>query len=252
MSGKERFEGVSNEDLVIRWQDEKDGDACAEVLRRFDRYLSMRARKRSGFANYDNFEDLLQAARIGFMRGMEKWDRRLGHLIATIAAIYVSDALSDVCSNRNGLGGISRSVAITYGSKVRKGLEPEEALVETAKALKKTVGVVRQQIERNSLHKSMSDENFREPGFDPTAGIIERIDQAEKLRLVRGLMEELPERETELIRRHVMEGEALRSIARDHNVSPERARQICKEGLDKVRERFAKMERCGREAAESA
>ena len=144
MSGKALFEGVSNEDLVVRWQDHRDSAACAEVLRRFDRYLGMKARKRSGFANYDNFEDLHQAARIGFMRGMEKWDRQLGNLIATIADVYVADALSDACTNRNGLGGISRSVAISYNSRVRKGLEPEAALVETAAALKKTVGVVRQ------------------------------------------------------------------------------------------------------------
>lgn len=227
------FEESTNEELAVLWQDKKDQRARAEVVRRYEKLVAKMSGKRM-FKKVER-DELIQAGRIGVLCALDEWDRTRGTSVSTVAMFYIRNEMGHVCSRRNSFGGMSRNIIIGYNARIRRGMDHDQAIATLAKDRGRSVKNMEEVIAANTLHASMSDEDFTEPAEDPTAWIIDTIERKELMARVQPLLDALPERTRTCILRHVGNDEQFSSIAKDLGCTRERARQIFHEGLSRIR-----------------
>ena len=246
-------------DLIRRWQNGGDQKALGRLIHKFDRMVAREVYKhRKSCPEYH--EDLMQVGRLALMKSADMFDCSSGNRFATYAMWwlreYVKKAMIEhVVQGRSGCKGNTHRYAWEMLGKINdaRSEDEEQALreefagrtgisvdrmreVETAFAYSDPLNVT------GAYDEEGSDERTTVVADDapsPEEQSIEALDSQRQLQAIRQAVEELPERQREVVqRRHLTgDGETLSNIARDYGVHPERVRQIERRAMEYVRRR---------------
>lgn len=219
-AGKLNYKDVTRaeeEDLIARY---KAGDSRAgEVLLAMHAGLIYKSVKRYIIFGREPEDDILQEARIGFLRGVDKYDISRGSRLSTYASHSSKRGGQDCHGN---------------GGTIRVPLKREQDPVkrDTDSILRKLASIDAPVGEGRSVLGDM----FSDDGPSPE----DEVESAELAAIVASAMADLPERERETLRDVVMGNSTLDEVGKRHGVSRERIRQLKEKGLETVRRRLGK------------
>ena len=197
-------------------------------------------------------EDLMQDARIGLLRGIEKFDLRRGKPFGSYAVWWVRQGVRHALAtqartirlpvqqlaNRYALGRASRRLSHTLGREP-SDQELAEATGMSQQSISDLMRASTEPISLDMPRSSDSDSTIGDVIADtetksPTEQVAERESRVE----LRALLDELTPRERHVLNlRFGLDGEderTLEEIGQSLTLTRERVRQICAEALDKL------------------
>jgi RNA polymerase sigma-32 factor len=247
--------------LTSAWQQNGDQRALSTLCARFDPFIQSRVAKLAKGVQGENRDDLVQEARVGFLRAVEKYDASTGFRLSTYARAWIDAAVRDTL---NELRGRKHLVTTALGKRItynhaRATEQATRQLAGTAlshdrSALQRTtadlLGVPLSALERHEstlrvlhLDAPVAD---AEGGvatardfvpcpldLDPERLVSESLDRDRLAARVVQAMGTLPARSAEIVRNRALSDEplTLEVLAKRFNVSRERIRQIEEKAL---------------------
>lgn len=239
-----------------------------EAKRDFDRMVNCNLRLVIALAKRFHglpFPDLVQEGNIGLVKAVSKFDPDRGFRFSTYASWWIKHAMSRAVAD------IGREIRVPVHAldfqhklgKTQKRLLGELGRMPTPKELAKSLGVEIEKVRRMDIVPTRSislDQPTRPDDETTTLGKFLIIDEhdashpvgtiaaAEDGRLIREAIAGLKPLEREIILRRfgLLEAESeetLAEIAKDHDLSRERIRQIQSVALKKMRRAFERHER---------
>lgn len=228
------------------------GEAVEDSLAQlYDQNMGLINRIITRYKGLEDPEDLRQEAFFGIVKAAEMWSPDGGGTFATYCFYWVQQALYKYLSEAgsgprvpvNRRGQVMKYNRVISDHRKLFGRDP------TAKEAAAALGVSPDQLE--GIKKSAEVLNLRsldDPvGEDLTRGelitdprdpfeeVLEEVQREELRSVLWPLVEELPERESHVLRGRYKEGRELRAIGDDLGISAERVRQIENEALKKMR-----------------
>lgn len=178
-------------------------------------------------------EDVLQCARIGFLRGIEKFDPEQGTRLSTYVMWWIKQgACRAVANMRSAIRiPVHTHTKLVTALKTGADLSPELEEAWRVRTLSSLDARIGDDADSDtfldataSVGPSPEDEVAREDARSYHQGLVERA------------MTALTDRERDIIRRRLLvdEPETFREIAKTHGVNHERVRQIETEALQKL------------------
>jgi RNA polymerase sigma factor FliA len=219
---------VSDDDSArMLWERFRDSREPTLRGRLIERYLPL---ARAAAARYYRlrpddsvpFEDYLQYARIGLVEAIDDYDPRREASFETYSSYRIRGAML------NGLGRESEIAAQRsfWRTRLHESVEPPGAADEATPAADNP----------HALGFQLEDDGEDLADDAVQANPHEAVAQVELLLLVGSVLEKLPERERDLIRRHYFEQCEFRVLAHEFAVSPGRVSQLHTQALLRIRE----------------
>lgn len=185
-------------------------------------------------------DDLRSAGYEGLVLAARNFDVSRGVSFATYASRRISGAIRDELRSMDWASRSARQRSKQIG-KMALELTAEQGTQPTRRELAEATGLTRDQISAVQLQISASAislEAGRELGLDPEdpePDPSEQLQDAERTRMLNILVEELPERSREVVRRTYLEDEALADASAALGISIARVSQIRSESLHWLR-----------------
>lgn len=241
---------LDNESLSLLRQgtdDERVKEACAEIVyARYKGFLKAVARKRS--RPWFDAEDALQLGAVALLRSMDIYDDARGGF-GTVLRYCLLEEVASESVRCNGFSGIDSGVLKAYHSERAKGADHEAAVRAVAARRGKGEDRVARIVEANLPHDSMSPEpgsggTDDNPGelrgidaADPDApdedDLLEGMDMAKFLPVLREAVSNLPPREAEVLGL-LLQGFNGQDVALATGVTRERVRQLRESGVKRL------------------
>lgn len=226
-----RIEIVSHEQTLELYQamDDGDEDARGSLVKNVLPLAWHIAAKWHRRRRYLDMADLVQAANLGAIRGVDHWDPDRGRL-TTVAAVWITQAVQSFVENDNLIRVPNHAVNKRRKVVTHLGRAPEsdQEIADACDELEITAVAVVVAADgflsgRNSILRASQKEDDVDSMIDlleaPTSTVQEH-EHAAKLQLAHALIDQLPgHRERCIIRRRYLQHETLAEIAADYNVS---------------------------------
>lgn len=245
--------------LARRWQDDQDAEAAHKLVTSHLRLVAKIALRYRGYGLPAS--DLVSEGNVGLMRAVKKFDPERGVRFATYAMWWIKAAVTEFILD-------SWSLVRTGSQDTRKrlffALKKAKARLniydsghlsdESAERLAKMLGQPAEKVRDFNARITIRDASLNQRiGMDENApefldmlederqnhedAFADRQEMVARRRLFRGALEELPERDREIVTaRHLIEEpKTLSELAAIHGVSRERIRQIEERALKKIR-----------------
>lgn len=268
-----RYVALTTDEELSLLERAQNGDKAAlnTLCQRFDGFVKSRVERLAKNANQTLRDDVLQAARIGFLRAVEKYDASTGFRLSTYARAWVDAAVRDSYNEANGR---KHLVSSATGKRVfynheRASNKARHMLAGTPNSQNRTahrtlvanlIGVDLGTVEQFERHRtSMSlDAPLREDEAgvvsfvdllpdtqeqDPAVLVANRLDRDCLAAEVVQALAKLPPRSASIVQDRVLSDEprTLESLAKRWNISRERVRQIEEKALEQLRGPLAHM-----------
>ena len=240
---------MTNEALVLQYQQGRDVNGCLEEL-----YLNnMRLLKRYAkkYANSNDLEDLRQQAYIGLQTAAEKWKPDTGASFSTYAVNFIIRSIIRYkleCEKGIRVPEFMCS-RIAHFDKAYMKYRDEHGKEPPDSYMMKVLNLTQDQIDEvkrvkslmiiDSLDMPVDEEGNTievvdaENGIDNLMDDIERQELKEKLW---GIVDGLPGREPEVLRLRYKNGKTLQGCSEVMGVTPERVRVVEERGKRRIRE----------------
>lgn len=177
------------------------------------------------------FDDYLQYARVGLMESVDRYDASRGSSFESYASHRIRGAIL------NGLGNESEAAAQSYFWRTRMKDRLHSLVADTGKNTQRasladlmevTVGI--------ALGVMLEEEDVGAVDEAPQSNPYAATELAQLTRLVKELVEKLPEREREIVRGHYFEHLEFQAIAQRYAISKGRVSQLHARALARLHE----------------
>lgn len=241
---REALEALSNEELALLWQRERQPTARTILIGRFEGYAKGHAVRRRFLAPED---DLRQEIRLAVLEAIDAYDPDRGGSLATVVEFKRKERLSAMSTLRSLLSGIDAKVVLTHAAFMRKGMDSEQAVLATAAKRKRIPERVRKAVECNVPAAAFEDLPQEIPeAEDPVAAIMERIERRELRPLITAALAGLPERDRRILLACDVGRDdrtaSYQQVADAEGICRERVRQILHRARGRLRDALARMD----------
>ncbi len=199
------------------------------------------ARRYFRFIAEADHDDVMQAARMGFLRGVEKFEPARGFLLSTYVQHWIRHDASRYVEDHATIVRVPVHIQQAARKARRLGVPVGEVDAPGAAI---AAEVAHYHFRGASLDTPVSGEDDRTIGdflvdttTSPEVEVADAEQQAERKRVIAAAMRCLTPQEAEVIRRRLLadEPETLEEVGQDHGLSRERIRQIEVKALAKLR-----------------
>lgn len=269
------FKSFSKEEelqLIIRYKENKDQSAVNKLIEAYTPFIKKAVKRfAKGRQNQEYiYEELMQEGMYGFIKGIEKFDINSGFRLVTYAQFWIKNYLQLYCRQNFGLIALPKD----YTSlKIQRDFfkicnelnipEDKHYSMESYKQVSKHIGINAKQI-KNVIEAKWLNEHIKsldiEISMEESQGLNKRLidlisdkdslipfmefeDNQETEMLTEIVFETmgdiLDKRSIDIVKRSVMNGEVMETIAKDYNITRERVRQIREKSLMKIKENLS-------------
>lgn len=237
---------MSNEELIIRIQAGIDtADNMARLWQQVEQFVKKVANRYKGYAEFD---DLMQEGYLGVNAAVEHWRQSEGGKFLSYAAYWIKQFMTRYIESSttmrlpsNQYQRIRQYKKLIGDFKREYGREPTKHeschFLEISGAQYEALGVSALRSEIGTLDKELSEDGEQTIGdllpgdTDIESEVLNRVQQRELKETIWSLVDALPDQQREVIHLRYEHGMTLKSSGEQAGVTPERARQVERQGL---------------------
>lgn len=178
-----------------------------------------------------SFDDYLQYARVGLMESVDRYDPARGSSFESYATYRIRGAIL------NGLGHESEAAAQRYFWRARMGDRLQSLVTATAgNAQQATLDALEGITVGVALGLMLEEAEVSVADESPQANPYAAAELAQLTRVVRALVDQLPDREREIMRGHYFEHLEFQAIGQRYRISKGRVSQLHARAVARLRE----------------